>query len=312
MSHLCMPSAIPSGHAISALMLTMTIGGLLTMYLHNHLYGKPSYNYYNRLLRDVFPPLVAFHIHDLPKLEWLNWWAGLRDRPSHANKAIGFYRAAHRWAMANGLLDFQDPTAGIKKHPERTRAITTSPDEWARIVPFLEDLKLRRRIAYWACYLLGNRGGEIRTMETAHLFLDRSPAVWVRPTSKNRKPYVKPIPVELVPMLKLVIATNPPGTRYVFWGNHPTRPFGRTSMQKQWQQIRAKAGLPHLWLNDLRRSTASDLLNQGENLGVVQAALNHRSLSQTAKYAYLAVKPLSTALQKRTEEILHILDANTH
>jgi len=56
-------------------------------------------------------------------------------------------------------------------------------------------------------------------------------------------------------------------------------------------------------LNDSRRSTASDLLNQGESLGVVQGALNHRSLSQTAKYAYLAVTPLAQALQVRANKI---------
>jgi site-specific recombinase XerD len=105
-------------------------------------------------------------------------------------------------------------------------------------------------------------------------------------------------------MLELLIQVNPPGCPWMFWGERPDQVWGRTSAQKMWQGIRTQVGLDHLWLNDLRRSTASDLLNQGAGLGVVQGALNHRSLSVTARYAYLAVAPLAKELQERADRIL--------
>lgn len=285
----------------------MTVGDLLALYLHHHLAGKVSAPYYDRLIRQVFPPLAAFELDALPKLILLEWWTDLSDRPGHANKAIGLLRAAHRWATGLDLVQSPCPANGITKRPERTRSTTTSPDEWAKLLPYLEDLRLKHRVYFWSLYLLGSRPGEVRTMKPEQLFLDRSLAVWVKPTSKNGRPHVVPLPEQLVPILRLLLRANPADAQWVFWGETPDVVWCRTSAQKLWEGLRAKAGLSHLWLNDLRRSTASDLLNQGESLGIIQAALNHRSLSQTAKYAYLAVTPLAHALQERADIIVNAI-----
>ncbi|MGL4296246.1 MAG: tyrosine-type recombinase/integrase [Aestuariivirga sp.] len=285
----------------------MTIGELLQLYQRHHLAGKVSAPYYDRLIRQLFPPLLAFDVDALPKLVLLDWWHALSDRPGHANKALGLLRAAHRWATGLGLLHTPCPAAGIPKRPERTRSTTTSPDEWARMLPYLEDLRLKHRVYFWALYLLGSRPGEVRTMKPEHLHLDRAQPVWIKPTTKTGRPHVVPLPEQLVPIVRLLLRANPPDAQWVFWGETPDVVWCRTSAQKLWEGLRAKAGLSHLWLNDLRRSTASDLLNQGESLGIVQGALNHRSLSQTAKYAYLAVTPLAHALQDRTDRIVGCL-----
>ena len=282
----------------------MTVGELLTLYHTHHLHGKPSAPYYARLVRQVFPPIAALPVDALPKIALLEWWTSLADRPGHANKALGHLRAAFNWAAGMGLTNGFDPTAGIAKQPEHPRSTTTSPEEWARLVPLLEDLRLKHRVYFWSLYLLGSRPSEVRLAKPEHALLDREIPGWIKPTTKPGKPHFVPLPEELVPLWRLLLRANPPEARWLFWGETPDRPWCRTSAQKMWEGLRAKAGLPHLWLNDLRRSTASDLLNQGENLGVVQSQLGHRSLSQTAKYAWLAVKPLQAALQKRTDHII--------
>ena len=284
----------------------MTVGELLSLYQAHHLNRKVTAPYYRRLIRQLFPPILGCELETLPKLTLLQWWAGLVDRPGHANKALGLLRAATRWAQGLGLLSC-DPLAGMKKCPERTRCTTISPDEWAHLLPFMEDLRLKYRVYFWTLYLLGSRPGEVRTMRPSQLFLDRDVPIWAKPTSKNGTPHIVPLPSQLVPMLRLLLHVNPKDAAWLFWGEDPGRVWSRTTAQKMWQEIRAKAGLSHLWLNDLRRSTASDLLNQGESLGVVQGALNHRSLSQTAKYAYLAVTPLAQALQQRADRITNCL-----
>lgn len=281
-----------------------TVGELLALYLDHHLLGRPSESYYRRLVRQVFPPIASCDLSAFDKLVLLRWWTSLADRPGHANKALGLLRAAHRWATGLDLVQSTCPASGIIKRPERIRSTTTSPDEWARLLPYLEDLRLKHRVYFWALYLLGSRPGEVRTMKPEQLFLDRTLAVWVKPTSKTGRPHVVPLPEQLVPLLRLLMRANPPEARWLFWGESPDVAWCRTSAQKLWEGLRAKAGLSHLWLNDLRRSTASDLLNQGESLGIVQGALNHRSLSQTAKYAYLAVTPLAQALQDRADTIV--------
>lgn len=284
----------------------MSIDQLLQLYLRHHLHGKPSAPYYARLIRQVFPRLAPHDLATLDKVLVLEWWANLSDRPGHANKALGLLRAACKWGVTMGFIPpLTDPTTGIAKRPEKIRSTITSPEEWARLVPHLEDLPLKRRVYFWSLYLLGSRPGEVRMIQPAHIFLNREIPCWIKPTSKNGRPHVVPLPEQLTPLWSLLLMANPREAQWLFWGDTPDRVWGRTSCQKLWESLRVKAGLPHLWLNDLRRSTASDLLNQGESLGVVQSQLNHRSLSQTAKYAWLAVRPLSEALQKRADRIVH-------
>jgi integrase len=283
----------------------MLVSELLDLYHRQHLCHKVTAKYYARLIRQVFPPIAGCSLEALPIHTVLDWWSGLADRPGHANKALGLLRASTRWASGLGLIPYPDAIAGIRKRPERTRCTTTSPDEWARLMPWLEDLRLKHRVYFWSLYLLGSRPGEVRMMRPTQLFLDRVIPIWAKPTSKNGTPHIVPLPSQLVPMLELLIRVNPPGCPWMFWGEKPEQVCNRTSMQKLWEGIRTKVGLQHLWLNDLRRSTASDLLNQGASLGVVQGALNHRSLSQTAKYAYLAVAPLARELQERADRILN-------
>lgn len=280
----------------------MTIADLLALYQAHHLSGKPSAPYYARLVKQVFPPILSYEVDQIPFAVMLDWWKSLWDRPTHANKSLGLYRAAHRWAVGLNQLHTPDQTVGLVKRTETARSQTTTPEEWARLVPHLEDLRLRHRVYFWSQYLLGARPGETRTIRVTYLTLFCDAPIWTKPNTKPGHPHITPLPHELVPMLRLLVQiTKGP---WLFYGSHPERVWGRTSAQKMWEGLRAKAGLEHLWLNDLRRSTASDLLNQGENLGVVQAQLGHRSLSQTAKYAYLAVQPLRKALQERADWIL--------
>lgn len=284
----------------------MTIQGLLSLYLSHQLRGKSSERYYARLFAGAtFAPLKHFDARAVDKRQLLDWLLQLRDRPGHCNKALGALRAAYRWAISLDLLPGPDPTVGLRRCPDRTRAVMVSPAEWARLVPHLENLRLRHRIYFWALYLLGSRPGEVRSMQPHQLNFDS--ALWTKPLTKNGRPHVVPLPAELVPLLALTLSANPPNATWLFWGERPDRCWTRTAAQKVWERVRRKASLDHLWLNDLRRSTASDLLNQGESLGIVQGALNHRSLSQTAKYAYLATRPLAEAIQRRTDTIMAAL-----
>lgn len=269
----------------------MTIGELLALYQDNHLGSKVSGPYYERLVRQVFPPILAYEVGQIPFTVLLAWWKG---RPGHANKSLGLYPAAHGGAVGLGQLGRR----AVKRRRRKNGHASSSN---------LEDMKLRHRTYFWTLYLSGSRPGEVRTMRPEQLMLDGESPRWTKPRTKTARPHVVPIPEQLVPLLRLLKQSNQ-GASWMFWGQHPGRVWGRTSSQKRWEGIRAKAGLSHLWLNDLRRSTASDLLNQGENIGVVQAQLNHRSLSQTAKYAYLAVRPLAKALQHRADVIVQAID----
>lgn len=62
-----------------------------------------------------------------------------------------------------------------------------------------------------------------------------------------------------------------------------------------WHELRSKAGLPHLRLHDLRHGAASNLINSGASLYIVQQILGHSTPTVTQRYAHLSMQSLHDA-----------------
>jgi integrase len=62
------------------------------------------------------------------------------------------------------------------------------------------------------------------------------------------------------------------------------RPINVTSIRKQWRKAADNVGMPGLWLHDLRRSTARQLLEHTHDIRQVQSLLGHQSLRSTIWY----------------------------
>ncbi len=69
-------------------------------------------------------------------------------------------------------------------------------------------------------------------------------------------------------------------------------------------KIRKRIGLHDVRIHDLRRTTASWLAIDGQNLPVIQKVLNHSSLTSTQIYAWLSVEPVRQVLDQHAERIL--------
>jgi integrase len=65
-----------------------------------------------------------------------------------------------------------------------------------------------------------------------------------------------------------------------------------TGLQKDWERIRERAGLPGLRLHDLRHSFASFAVASGETLFLTGKVLGHRQSRTTEAYAHLSDDPL--------------------
>jgi integrase len=59
-------------------------------------------------------------------------------------------------------------------------------------------------------------------------------------------------------------------------------------LQKDWERVRVRAGLPGLRLHDLRHSFASFALADGNTLFMVGKVLGHKQARTTEGYAHLA------------------------
>lgn len=78
-----------------------------------------------------------------------------------------------------------------------------------------------------------------------------------------------------------------------------TRQFGRRDANRMFAQYRKAAGLPDtLGPHTLRHSCATELLESGEDIRVVQEILRHKSIRTTALYTQVRRGPKATAIEK--------------
>jgi len=167
----------------------------------------------------------------------------------------------------------------------------------------LSEEGLRTETFFLCLLLTGARRDEARTMQWKDLDLDR--ALWHKPTTKT-SPHSIPLPVRLVTKLRAL----PRICQFVFPANpNPRNGFraglwSGTAVEVMWGKIRRRVGLRDVRIHDLKRTAASLLAINGENLQVIQSMLNHTSLSSTQIYARLSLAPVARALNAQCERIL--------
>jgi integrase len=137
--------------------------------------------------------------------------------------------------------------------------------------------------------------------------LDLTSALWHKPTTKTGIPHTIPLPAPLVKRLQALPQLND----WVF-PSHPNNKndqaagqWSGTAVEHRWRMIRRRAGLEDVRVHDLRRTAASWLAINGENLPLIQRMLNHTSLAATQIYARLSVEPIRRALNEQAERMLH-------
>ncbi|WP_297325972.1 site-specific integrase, partial [Nitrosomonas sp.] len=92
---------------------------------------------------------------------------------------------------------------------------------------------------------------------------------------------------------------------YLFINHQAGNPY--TTITKVWQRLRAKAGLKHLRLHDLRHLYASFLVNSGRTLYEVQQILGHSDPKVTMRYAHLSTRALQDAANSASVKIREMM-----
>ena len=83
---------------------------------------------------------------------------------------------------------------------------------------------------------------------------------------------------------------------------------GPATVDKEWNAIRAAAGLPKLRIHDFRHSYAAVAVNGGEGLRVVADLLGHADIKATFGYAHLAEGSVFDAANRMSPGSATILD----
>jgi integrase len=76
-----------------------------------------------------------------------------------------------------------------------------------------------------------------------------------------------------------------------------------SGLQKDWERVRVRAGLPGLRLHDLRHSFASFAVADGNTLFMVGKVLGHKQARTTEVYAHLADDPLRAVADRTAARI---------
>jgi integrase len=152
------------------------------------------------------------------------------------------------------------------------------------------------------------RTSETRALQRKHIDLENETvfieqsfvANELRPTkTKNR---------ELLPLdpdFKEIYLSMGPGfpEDFVFLkqsGRGKGKPFSESYFRKVWNKAREKAGIGHITLyQGTRHSFASQAVNRGVPLNIIQRFLRHESPKMTERYAHLETKTLKVAQRGR-------------
>ena len=126
--------------------------------------------------------------------------------------------------------------------------------------------------------------------------IDWTTRLWRKSKTKNGTPHYLPLPLQVVDELMAL----PRRSDWVFPGMKG-QPWSEASAEKVWLLARRRWNLQGVTLHDLRRTCASYLSIEGENLPTIQSVLNHRSLAPTSIYARLNTKATDRALQAQAD-----------
>jgi integrase len=248
-----------------------------------------------RLLRvHLLPALGLRSLNSITKSDVLSLKDRLQSRPIAFNRCRALlhsiFERARDWELHSG----PNPAAGIAKNQEKPRERFISEDEYRRLFGAIAAAEGREHPSVLLCIqllaLTGARLGEILTLRWGYVDLEHG--ALRLPDSKSGS--------KIVPLgapAAAILERAPRISDFVCAGEKAAAPLAPP--QRQWRRIRAAAGLEGLRLHDLRHGFASLAAVRGESLKLVGAALGHKQIATTERYAHLQHDPVR-ALADRT------------
>lgn len=236
----------------------------------------------------VFPKLGKYPADQLSMHNWLTVLDRLAEGYTEITKrVISNGKQCYSWAVKRQLLEV-NPLAELtgrdfgiqKKMGERT----LNRKEIAIVWRAMEDSRLieRNKILFKLCLFWGCRVGELRLSEIKHF--DFEEGVWTIPWenhktgTKSKKPILRPIIPDVVPLLKRAIELAP--GKYVFSRYEDTAmsPSFHLSISANLVKFMLKAykeQVPHFTVHDLRR-TARTNFSELADPHIAEIMLGHK------------------------------------
>ena len=278
----------------------VTFGEMSRLYAVHYLQQRPSRLQFERVYKQFFLPWEDRQLASLTRKEVRLWYMGLRHIPGHANKALTFLQRVYNIAIYHvEVYDGLNPAIKMPRYPSTPRDRFLTDDERRRFMEGIPHLAPKPGAYFLTLLFTGARRSELLRMRWTDV--EWTTRLWKKPRTKNGSSHFIPLPVQAVDALTRL----PRSSEWVFPGDHG-KAWSSGSVQKVWYQIRRQWNLHDVTLHDLRRTCASYLAMEGENLSTIQAVLNHKNLAHTAIYARLNTKAVDRALQAQADRLCRL------
>jgi integrase len=203
-----------------------------------------------------------------------------RPAPVEANRTHAVLRKLFNWAISQDLVE-QTPCFGLPRPAkERARHHVLSEDDLLRLWRGLEKECCSTSAIFKLRLLTAQRGGEVHSMEWAHV--DLKSTWWTIPSerSKNGLPHRVPLSPPAIRILREVQEFSGL-SKWVF--PNKKGDFHVKTLQRAVERIRKRSSVDFRG-HDLRRTAASFMTSMGIGRIVVARILNHAERGVTAVY----------------------------
>jgi integrase len=260
----------------------------------------------------ILPALGRKQLSEITAADIAHFHASRGKHPSNANRCLAIlshiFSIATKWgALPAGI----NPCRGIKRFRERIRDRFLSAEEVVALGKALYEADRpeddgggdwRAVNALRLLVYTGARLSEILALQWGWIHWE---AGFARlPDSKTGTKNV-PLPRPALDVLRKLAAEHGRSSMFVFPGTRSGTYF--TGIQKPWQRIRLKAGIPDVRIHDLRHCFASTAVAHGESLYLVGAVLGHRTTSTTQRYAHLAMQPILESANRTSGRLAELM-----
>lgn len=202
-----------------------------------------------------------------------------------ANRLLALLKRLINVAIQHELCDRN--VARVRMHPEdniRNRTLTVASGELARFLASLAA-EPNRVVADYLFFSLATAGRREECLQATWAEISIAERLWRIPAARCKSGKARSVPLSDVALEVLKRRAEVKSGEYVFPGKDGGHLVNPT---RAWKRIIARAGITDLKIHDLRRTSATLLINHGGSISQAQLLLGHSSSTLTAtRYAFL-------------------------
>lgn len=219
--------------------------------------------------------------------------AKMVERKGAANRSLALLSKMMTLAVAWDLRP-DNPCKRVERYPENRMERFLSVAEVARLRASLDAEE--DQIGACAIRLLlltGARRSEVLKATWSQFDLSGPSPLWTIPqehmkgATRVRRDLRRPLSEEAASILRTLRATSLVTSIQWVFPSRRTPSKCRLDLNKLWDRVRTRAGIPNVRIHDLRHSFASAAINAGASLHMIGKALGHADVRTTERYAHV-------------------------